>query len=135
MPKIESVSAYARSLGKGGFWYASWHEHGKRVIRPSGLEYNAKRKDGGKGAAIEIGHSIRDERAQKKDAPAPTFAVRRALLRSGRHVLEETGRQGQADKRTLSEQPAVDDRQVRNPALGRDTARFFQRCGSRDLAR
>jgi hypothetical protein len=74
MPKIESVSAYARSLGKGVFWYASWHEHGKRVIRPSGLEYNAKRKDGGKGAAIEIGHSIRDERAQKKDAPAPTFA-------------------------------------------------------------
>lgn len=73
MPKIESVSAYTRTLRKGVFWYASWHENGQRVIRPTGLEYNPKRKDGGRDAAIEIGRSLRDERAAKKAAPAPTL--------------------------------------------------------------
>ena len=73
MPKIEQVSAYLRTLKAGSFWYASWHEGGERIIRPTGLEHNLRQKDGGRKAAIEIGRTLRDERAAKKAAPAPTF--------------------------------------------------------------
>ncbi len=73
MPRIERVSAYLRTLKSGSFWYASWREDGERIIRPTGLEHNPRQKDGGMKAAIEIGRSIRDERAAKKAAPAPTF--------------------------------------------------------------
>jgi integrase len=73
MPKIEQVSAYLRNLEKGRFWYASWHEHGERIVRPTGLEYNARKKDNGRAEAIEIGRKLRDERLAKQAAPAPTF--------------------------------------------------------------
>lgn len=42
MPQTKTVSvpvsAYTRKLGAGVFWYASWHEVGRRVVRPTGLE-------------------------------------------------------------------------------------------------
>ena len=67
------VSAYTRTLKDGVYWYASWHEDGKRVVRPTGIEENRKRRDGGRAEAVEAGRKLRDERQQQSAAPAPTF--------------------------------------------------------------
>ena len=78
MPKFEVVSAYLRTLKRGKYWYASWHEEGVRIVRPTGVALNPKRKDGGRGEAVEVGRKLRDEREAARKAPAqreiPTLA-------------------------------------------------------------
>lgn len=77
MPKTKAVSvpvsAYTRKLGAGVFWYASWHEGARRVVRPTGVDYNPKRKDGGRAEAVEVGRRLRDERIRSV-VDVPTLA-------------------------------------------------------------
>ena len=78
MPKKKAVSvpvsAYLRKLKDGrAFWYASWYEDGKRVVRPTAEEYNAKRKNGGRDQAVEIGRRLRDEREADRQPEVPTL--------------------------------------------------------------
>lgn len=77
MPKTKvvsvPVSAYVRKLGAGVFWYASWHEGVRRIVRPTGVEYNPKRRDGGRAEAVEVGRKLRDERTRPV-VEVPTLA-------------------------------------------------------------
>jgi integrase len=78
MPRIKVVSAYIRKLKEGLCWYASWQEDGKRVVRPTGVAWNARRRDGGRSEAVEIGRRLKDEREAALRKPGqgevPTLA-------------------------------------------------------------
>jgi hypothetical protein len=71
MPNLKAISAYTRTLKEGVYWYASWHEEGTRVVRPTGVAWHPRRRDGGRAEAIEVGCKLRDEREGECRMPRP----------------------------------------------------------------
>ena len=66
MPRKTHLTAYLRETKAGRFWYASWYENGKRVVRPTGVERNPKQKDRGRGEAIDAGRLLQKARAEAR---------------------------------------------------------------------
>ncbi len=98
MPHLKAVSAYSRRLKEGQYWYASWREEGARVVRPTGVAWNPRRKDGGRAEAIDAGRKLRDERETARRKPSegevPTFAK----YARGFYALDGAYLKRQADK-------------------------------------
>ncbi|MGA2377780.1 MAG: site-specific integrase [Spirochaetia bacterium] len=98
MPHLKAVSAYTRKLKEGVYWYASWHEDGTRVVRPTGVTWNPRRRDGGRAEAIEAGRKLRDEREAGRRKPGegevPTFSKHAG----GFYALDGAYLKRQADK-------------------------------------
>jgi integrase len=63
MPRKRHVTAYLRTTREGRFWYGSWYEHGKRVVRPTGIERNTKQKDRGKAEAVDAARRVMEARS------------------------------------------------------------------------
>ncbi len=140
MPHLKAVSAYIRTLKEGRYWYASWHEDGTRVVRPTGVAWNpqaqGRRPGRGNRRRAQAARRARSGPQEAGSGPgADLRQVRRDVLRSGRRLHETAGGQGEAAQHAMGKRPTVDDRQARHSSVGRDAARFLQRCGGRDLAR
>jgi integrase len=63
MPRKTHLSAYLRETKGGQFWYASWYQNGKRIVRPTGVKRNPKQNDRGKADAIEAGRLLMEKRS------------------------------------------------------------------------
>ena len=98
MPHLKAVSAYTRTLREGRYWYASWHEDGTRVVRPTGVAWNPRRKDGGRAEAIDAGRKMRDEREAARWRPGGGEVLTFAKYAGRFYALDGAYMKRQADK-------------------------------------
>ena len=73
MPRKTHLTAYLRTTKSGRFWYASWYENGKRIVRPTEIERNAKQKDRGRAEAIEAGRVLKKARSESRAGEGTPF--------------------------------------------------------------
>ena len=73
MPRKTHLTAYLRSTKSGQFWYASWYENGKRIVRPTGIKRNPKQKDRARAEAIEAGRRLQTTRAESRAGEETPF--------------------------------------------------------------
>ncbi len=73
MPRKTHVTAYLRATKKGRFWYATWYEAGRRIVRATDIERNPKQKDRGRADAIDAGKVMQKQR--KGASPETSFVT------------------------------------------------------------
>ena len=82
MPRKTHVTAYLRATKKGRFWYASWYEAGRRIVRATDIERNPNRRTGDGRSQLTRARSCRRSGKAREQGNIIRH-LRRALLGPG----------------------------------------------------